>query len=136
MLDPPAFTGDKPSAAAAVASPAAAAQAHAGNVERPAPAPAPAPAAESAAAAAPASAPAPAATPGAASAGGGTYVVQRGDTLSLIAARNYPNSQRERALVALYHANASAFEGNMNVLHAGAALQLPDAASVAAIGPG
>ncbi len=62
--------------------------------------------------------------------------MQRGDTLSLIAARNYPNSQRERALVALYRANPSAFEGNMNLLHSGAALQLPDAASVAAIGPG
>jgi pilus assembly protein FimV len=137
LLDPPAFTGDKPSAAAAVASPAAAPQAHAGNVERPAAeptaAPAAAPAAESTAAAAPA---APAAAPRSAPSGGGTYVVQRGDTLSLIAARNYPNSQRERALVALYHANASAFEGNMNLLRAGAALQLPDAASVAAIGPG
>ena len=133
LLDPPVFTGDKASAAAAVASPAAAPQEHAGNVERPA-----APAAESntSATPAPAAAPAPAANTGGASAGGGTYVVQRGDTLSLIAARNYPNSQRERALVALFHANASAFEGNMNLLHAGAALQLPDAASVAAIGPG
>ncbi len=129
LLDPPVFTGDQASAAAAVSSPSAAPQAHAGTVERPA---APAASVEMAPASAAASAPSAAA----ASAAGGSYVVQRGDTLSLIAARNYPNSQRERALVALYHANPSAFEGNMNVLHAGAALQLPDAASVAAIGPG
>jgi pilus assembly protein FimV len=129
LLDPPVFTGDKASAAAAVSSPSAAPQAHAGTV-----APAAAPATTVEMTPAPAAASAPAA--GAAAAAGGAYVVQRGDTLSLIAARNYPNSQRERALVALYHANPSAFEGNMNVLHAGAALQLPDPASVAAIGPG
>ncbi len=38
--------------------------------------------------------------------------------------------------MALFHANPSAFEGNMNELHSGASLQLPDAATVAAIGPG
>ncbi|MGH8253854.1 MAG: FimV/HubP family polar landmark protein [Steroidobacteraceae bacterium] len=136
LLDPPLFTGDKASAAAAVASPAPAPQAQAANVERPAEA-------ASASVAAPAP-PAPAAStspsyepaPAAATGGGGTYTVQRGDTLSLIAARNYPNAQRERALVALYHANAGAFQGNMNVLHSGATLQLPDAATVAAIGSG
>jgi pilus assembly protein FimV len=128
LLDPPVFTGDQASAAAAVSSPAAAPQAHAGAVER---APAPAATVETP--------PAPAASApgaGAAPVAAGNYVVQRGDTLSSIAARNYPNSQRERALVALFHANPSAFEGNMNVMHAGAALQLPDAATVAAIGPG
>lgn len=131
LLDPPAFTGDKASADAAVASPAAAPQAQAGPVERPAAAVAApsAPAASAAVTSAP-----PAASAG--NAGGGSYVVQRGDTLSLIAARNYPNSQRERALVALYKANPAAFDGNMNVLRAGAALQLPDEASVEAIGPG
>jgi pilus assembly protein FimV len=136
LLDPPVFTGDKASAAAAVASPATAPQARAANVERPtaaenAPAAEPAQTAPAVAASAPA---APAPTGG--SNGGGTYTVQRGDTLSLIAARNYPNSQRERALVALYHANAGAFDGNMNVLRSGATIQLPDAATVAAIGSG
>ncbi len=121
LLDPPAFTSDKASAAAAVAAPAVVPQARSGTVE-PAAAPTAAPASAAAA------------TTGA-SAAGGSYVVQRGDTLSAIAARNYPNSQRERALVALYQANPSAFDGNMNELHAGAALNLPDAASVAAIGP-
>ncbi|HVN98990.1 MAG TPA: FimV/HubP family polar landmark protein [Steroidobacteraceae bacterium] len=130
LLDPPAFTSEKASSAAGVSTPVAAPQSQAGTVERPA-APAAAPSAPSA--------PAPVAAPSAAASagtGGGTYIVQRGDTLSLIAARNYPNSQRERALVALYKANPSAFDGNMNVLRSGAALQLPDAASVAAIGPG
>ncbi len=133
LLDPPVFTGDKASAAAAVSSPAAAPQAHAGAIVQSAP-----PAATLDMTPAPASTPAPAGAPttAGASAAGGTYLVLRGDTLSSIAARNYPNSQRERALVALYHANPSAFERNMNILHAGAALQLPDAASVAAIGPG
>jgi len=129
LLDPPAFTSEKASAAAAVASPAPAPQARAASVERPAaaqgaPAPAPAESSPAASAAAPPSG------------GGGSYTVQRGDTLSLIAARNYPNSQRERALVALYHANAGAFDGNMNLLRSGATLTLPDAATVAAIGAG
>jgi pilus assembly protein FimV len=61
--------------------------------------------------------------------------VQRGDTLSAIAARNFPNNQRERALVALYKANPRAFSGNMNELHAGAQLQIPDTTAVAAVGP-
>jgi len=136
LLDPPIYTGDNASAAAAVASPSAAPQAHAGAVTRPVPAPEPAaataapaePAAPLRAAAAPA---APPATPAA-----GSYVVQRGDTLSSVAARNYANAQRERALLALYRANPGAFEGNMNLLRAGATLELPDATTVAAIGPG
>jgi pilus assembly protein FimV len=124
LLDPPVFTGDT-AAAAAVAAPAAAAQSQSGAITRPS-----APAAQPAAPAAAASA------PSASNAAGGSYTVQRGDTLSNIAARNYPNAQRERALVALYRANPSAFAGNMNELRTGAALQLPDASAVAAIGPG
>jgi pilus assembly protein FimV len=135
LLDPPVFTGEQASAAAAVSSPTAAPQARAGAVEQAAP---PTATVEMAPGSAGAGARAAASVPAAATAAaaGGNYVVQRGDTLSMIAARNYPNSQRERALVALYRANPSAFEGNMNILRAGAALQLPDAAAVAAIGPG
>ena len=62
--------------------------------------------------------------------------MQRGDTLSAIAAQHYPNAERERALVALFKANPAAFEGNMNELHAGASLQIPDESSLAAIAPG
>jgi pilus assembly protein FimV len=145
LLDPPAFTSDKASAAAAVAGPVAAPQAQSGGVERPATPPAPEAGQPPAGATAAAPSATPGATPGAAPGARpgvpseptpGTYVVQRGDTLSAIAARNYPNSQRERALVALFKANPSAFDGNMNQLHAGAALQVPDGATVAAIGPG
>jgi pilus assembly protein FimV len=132
LLDPPVFTGDKASPAAAVAAPEAAPEARSGSVERPAPAEAEAPAAPAASAPTPTSMPA----KPAAGAPAGSYVVQRGDTLSAIAAQHYPNGQRERALVALYKANPSAFEGNMNVLHAGATLQVPDQSSLAAIAPG
>src|SRR5882672_11478945 len=123
LLDPPAFTGANGGGAAQVVSPASVPQAQSASVM------------PSAAPAAPASSAAPAAsgaTPGPA---GGSYVVQRGDTLSAIAAHNFPNNQRERALVALYKANPQAFSGNMNVLHAGAQLQIPDATAVAAVGP-
>ncbi|HEV7432766.1 MAG TPA: FimV/HubP family polar landmark protein, partial [Steroidobacteraceae bacterium] len=134
LLDPPVFTGDKASAAAAVAAPEAAQQARSGAVERPAPTEAEAPS----------NAPAPSATPaparsapsGSSNGSSNTYVVQRGDTLSAIAAQHFPNAERERALVALYKANPAAFEGNMNVLHAGATLQVPDEASLGAIAPG
>src|SRR5882672_2994978 len=129
LLDPPSFTGASGGAAAQVAAPAAAEQQTAGGVASAAPAPAgPVGAPGPAAAASPAAGPA-------ASQAGGTYLVQRGDTLSAIAARNFPNNQRERALVALYKANPQAFSGNMNVMHAGAQLQIPDATAVAAVGP-
>ncbi len=134
LLDPPVFTGDKASAAAAVAAPEAAPQARSGSVERPAPSQeAPAPAASAPAPPPAAVAPAMPAPPPASS---GNYLVQRGDTLSAIAAQHYPNAERERALVALYSANPTAFQGNMNVLHAGASLRLPDEASLASIAPG
>jgi pilus assembly protein FimV len=66
---------------------------------------------------------------------GPTYQVHRGDTLNNIASRLYPGSDRRSALVALYQANPSAFEGNMNVLRSGAMLTVPSAAAVSAIGP-
>ncbi len=133
LLDPPVYTGDKASPAAAVAAPEVAPQARSGSVEHPA-------SAETEAAPGAASAPASTAPAGpampAATGSARSYVVQRGDTLSAIAAQHYPNAARERALVALYKANPSAFEGNMNVLHAGATLQVPDETSLAAISPG
>jgi pilus assembly protein FimV len=76
---------------------------------------------------------------GGAGSGGSNYDVRAGDTLSSIAARSYPGtdrSTRERALVAIFRANASAFDGNMNVLRAGSRLQLPGDAELAAISPG
>jgi pilus assembly protein FimV len=134
LLDPPVFTGDKASSAAAVSAPEVAAQARSGSVERPAAAESGPPEA-SPAPSTPTSAPSRAASTAPAAASG-SYLVHRGDTLSTIAAQHYPNGERERALVALYKANPSAFEGNMNVLHAGATLQVPDESSLAAIAPG
>jgi pilus assembly protein FimV len=95
LLDPPVFTGDKASPAAAVAAPAEAPQARAGSVSHTAPAAAPAsqtasPGGEPTAQAA--AAPAPPATP-ASSGSPGTHVVRRGETLSGIAAGNFPNAQ-------------------------------------------
>ena len=133
LLDPPVFTGDKASPAAAVAAPAETPQAHAGSVSRTAPAAAPVsqpPGAEQAP-----QAPAMAVPEAAAAAAPGAYVVRHGETLSGIAAGHYPNSERERALLAIFKANPAAFSGNMNELHAGATLQLPDEAALAAIGP-
>lgn len=132
LLDPPVFTGDKASPAAAVAAPDVAPQAHAGGVERPTNSEVQSPAAGPAPSASTSSRPASAAV----SAAADSYVVQRGDTLSAIAAQHYPNAERKRALIALYKANPSAFEGNMNVLHTGATLQVPAEASLATIAPG
>ncbi len=134
LIDPPTFTGANGSAAS-VASPVGAETARATTVQRPA-APAPAATPSTSAPASPstspsnaaaASTPAPAASPG-------SYQVRRGDSLSAIVAHYYPNNQRARALVAAYQANPGAFQGNMNILHAGATLQLPEPAAVAAIG--
>jgi phage tail protein X len=52
------------------------------------------------------------------------YTVKRGDTLSSIVRQAYPKVPFEQALVGVYEANPGAFEGNMNVLKAGAPLYL------------
>jgi len=138
LLDPPVFTSDKASAAAAVAAPAETAPARSGSVERSTAPPMPAAAPAASGGGGPSSgAPTTASGSAAPHAAGadGTYVVQRGETLSSIAASHYPNSARERALLGIFRANPAAFSGNMNELHAGANLQMPDEAALAAIGP-
>jgi pilus assembly protein FimV len=62
---------------------------------------------------------------------GGTYEVKRGDTAARIARENKPDGVTlEQVLIALLRSNPSAFEGsNVNRLHTGAVLQLPDAAT-------
>ena len=107
LLDPPALR-----ATAEVVAPAA----------RPVAAP-PAPAqAAPAAAAAPRAAAAPAVP-----AAGGTYAVQRGDTLGSIAEKTRPASASlDQMLVALFRANPGAFiGGNMNNLRADTVLAIP-----------
>lgn len=110
LLDPPVFVPPGPAAepAAPVAGPSTAAP-RSGAVERPADPPR--------------SAPAPTAAID-------SYTVQRGDTLSAIAARLATGATREQAMVALYRANPQAFDGSMNDLRAGAVLRVPDADAI------
>ncbi|MDD3481372.1 FimV/HubP family polar landmark protein [Azovibrio restrictus] len=65
----------------------------------------------------------------------GEHVVKPGETLRRIATENLPTGvSLEQMLVALYRNNADAFSGkNMNRLRAGAVLQIPAQADVAAI---
>ncbi|MEZ5458650.1 MAG: FimV/HubP family polar landmark protein [Steroidobacteraceae bacterium] len=115
LLDPPVFAPAAP-AAAPVAGPATSAT-RSGTVERPA---APAPRRDAAP------------TSGIPT---DSYTVQRGDTLSGIAARLAADATREQAMVALYRANPQAFDGTMNDLRAGAVLRVPDAATLASESP-
>lgn len=95
-----------------------------------------APVAPAASRSAPASAPAPAP---ASIAADGSLTVQRGQTLSQIAATVARGSQvsRDRAMIALLRANPEAFiRGNVNLLKQGAVLRMPGADAVAAIDAG
>lgn len=67
---------------------------------------------------------------------GGDITVQRGDTLSKIAAQYKPTDvSLERMLVALYRANADQFDGrNMNRIRTGKILRLPDQNELASVG--
>src|SRR6185503_17812593 len=100
-----------------------------------APAPAPAPRQESAASAAPDTA-RPTAIPSSASAGT-DRTVRPGETLSGIAGEVASgDAASSRAwMLAIYQANPSAFEGNMNVMRSGAVLRIPDNSTAAAISP-
>jgi pilus assembly protein FimV len=96
-------------------------------------APEPAPAPESATETAP---PAPAASSAESE---GKHTVRRGETLSQIAAgvaNDKAGSARTRSwMLAIYQANPHAFQSNMNVLHSGAVLRIPDAETAAAVSP-
>jgi pilus assembly protein FimV len=71
----------------------------------------------------------------AAAADGATRLVEKGDTLRKIAAeRQYAGVSLEQMLVGLYRNNREAFiENDIHRLKAGAILNIPDAASVAAV---
>lgn len=91
--------------------------------EEPIPSPAPSPSIE----------PAPAAV-----AGGGSYTVQRNDTLSQIVrdvVRPGVNARGEinKTMIAMFRANPAAFSNNINRLRAGAVLRLPDISEIEAI---
>ena len=68
-------------------------------------------------------------------AAGGTYEVKRGDTVTRIAASlvGGASNRVNQAVLAIYQANTSAFDGNVNLLRSGAVLRMPDAATIAAI---
>jgi pilus assembly protein FimV len=68
-------------------------------------------------------------------AAGGAYgPVQRGDTLWVIAERSRPDGvTMNQMMVAIYQSNREAFGGNINLLRAGATLQLPAAADLDAL---
>lgn len=114
LLDPVDLAAPKPLAA---------------RVDTPAAVPAPR-AARQDAAAAPQRAPA-------AASDGGSYRVQRGDTLRRVAENNRPaDATLEQMLVAMYRGNPNAFEGgNINRLKTGAILTIPSAATVQAVEP-
>jgi pilus assembly protein FimV len=147
LLDPPVFSAEGPSRAAAVAAPSAGSSARSGAVERRSAAPTPAApsAPENANPSPSASSTESAGTPPAAGrsaashSAGGRYTVRPGDTLSAVASQNYPGGDRhmrERELVAIYRANPTAFQGNMNLLLSGSRLDLPGDAQLDAISPG
>jgi len=139
LLDPPVYTpGQSGVAGSPVSAPATGSGAREGAIARagdPAPAAATGPE-SSAASGAP---PARASAAGGDAGGGSMHVVQRGETLSAIASSEAgagANTPRTRSLmVAIYQANPRAFEKNMNVLHSGALLRIPDAAQAAAVSP-
>src|SRR3984893_4590797 len=139
LLDPPVYTpGQSAVASARVSAPVTGSGVREGAIARgadPAPA-APTPESNSASAASPAGG------ASAASAQGGApsmHVVQRGETLSAIASSTVgagARSPHTRSwMLAIYQANPRAFEKNMNVMHSGAILRIPDAAQAAAVSP-
>jgi pilus assembly protein FimV len=122
LFDPPVFAPGA-AAPAPLAAPVVGAGERSGSVGRTAPV-----------------APPPVAPPPVAAAGGaeGTYVVRPGDTLSRVSREQVAGdpSQTDRVMIAIFRANPSAFDGNINILKSGAVLRLPDAAAVAAVDPG
>lgn len=69
---------------------------------------------------------------------GGDLIVQRGDTLWGLTARNRPDGRltMNQTMLAIYEANPSAFRGNINELKAGSALRIPGADEVFQISRG
>ncbi len=131
LLDPPVFMPSQPEENRPVTAPESGARTE-GRIERestPAEPTRPVPPPESVAqeeSTPPVSAPA---------AVGGTYEVQRNDTLSRIARQVNPNRSagaQNQTMIALFRANPEAFAGNINRLLAGSVLRVPDLAEIEA----
>jgi pilus assembly protein FimV len=147
LLDPPVYTpGQSPASNAPVAAPAAGAGAHEGAIARGSQVP-PSQDTSSISPNAPgdsSSAPSPsrASSAGAGtttSAEGSSHVVKRGETLSSVATSASgasANSPQTRSwMLAIYQANPSAFEKNMNLMRSGAVLRIPESSDATAISP-
>jgi len=153
LLDPPVYTpGQSPASNAPVAAPAAGAGAHEGSIARGSQVPpsqdtssvSPTPPSESPAS--PSTSPSGSSHAMSAGAGssasaesGSSHVVKRGETLSSIASSasgNAANSPQTRSwMLAIYQANPSAFEKNMNLLRSGSVLRIPEGSDATAISP-
>jgi pilus assembly protein FimV len=142
LLDPPVYVPNQSQAASDQVAPAATGTAkRGGEIERSQPA--------AAQAAAPASDATPAtsstepatatASPAPAAEEPHSLIVRRGQTLSGIAARlsgtAIASAPTRAWMLAIYQANPSAFERNMNLMRSGAVLRVPDNSTVAAISP-
>ena len=136
LLDPPVYTpGEQARSAAPVAAPTTAAP----TAQRTAPAPPVAePAAPAAASTGSRSSASPSVTAPATS--GDSIRVGPGDTLTRIAHNLHIDSTGapvkpnvDQTMIALYRSNPDAFGGNINVLHQGAILRVPEAAQIAAL---
>jgi pilus assembly protein FimV len=146
LIDPPVFSGAEAPAKASVAAPTAGSSARSGAIEhRASVAPSAAESAPAASSTTTSSSGSMPAAPASRSSGGGThaagsrYTVRPGDTLTSVASQTYPGAdrhQRERELVAIYRANPTAFQGNMNLLLSGSRLDLPGDTEIDAISPG
>jgi pilus assembly protein FimV len=137
LLDPPVFMPSQPEAPAPVTTPQAGTQQ--GRIERPvaqqrqpepqATTPLPRPSSE------------PTQEPVTSSSASGEpvageYTVERNDTLWRIASRVTPGASRReinRTMIALFRANPTAFNANINRLRAGSVLRIPDLADIESI---
>jgi pilus assembly protein FimV len=150
LLDPPVYTpGQSPGANAPVAAPSAGTGAHEGSIARGAQVPptqdtssiSPTPPDQSAGSSS--TSPSRAVGAGAPStasvSGGSSHVVKRGETLSSIAAATSGSStnsaQTHSWMLAIYQANPTAFDKNMNLLRSGAVLRIPENSDASAISP-
>jgi pilus assembly protein FimV len=139
LLDPPVFVPGQPQAEAPVATPQSGAQTE-GRIERqralqpeaqtPVPTPEPGHPEEPVAREEP-SAPVTEGAPVL----GGSYTVQRSNTLYQIASSANPGPRRtvNQTMIALFRANPTAFDGNINRLRAGSVLRVPDLTEIQAI---
>ena len=135
LLDPPVYApGAADSAAPAVAAPrvTSGGATSARETEETAPE---ATVPETTAESRPRRAAAPVATRAASIEPGSDYTVRRNDTLWQIASAAHPGPRSDvnRAMLAIYQGNPSAFDGNINVLRSGSTLRIPQSAEVTAI---